>query len=134
MAQRYIPAIVNGDKRIFLIGGEPVPYVLARLPSAGETRANLAVGGQGVAQPLSAHDEKLARTVAARLLGDPSSGQAGATSYHPAGLLLIGLDVIGDYLTEISMTSPTCFVEIAAQTGFNVADMFVRALERAVHA
>ena len=118
MAQRYIPEIRNGDKRVLLIGGAPVPYALARVPRPGETRGNLAVGGIARAQPLSDSDraiaEALAPTLAAR------------------GLLLVGLDVIGDYLTEVNVTSPTCFVEIREQTGFDVAAMFVDALEKAV--
>ncbi|MEI2414818.1 glutathione synthase [Orrella sp. JC864] len=117
MAQRYIPEIAQGDKRILLIGGEPVPYALARIPMAGETRGNLAAGGRGVAQPLSERDLALARAIGPALA--------------PRGLLLIGLDVIGDYVTEINVTSPTCFVEIAEQTGFDVAGMFAQALERA---
>ena len=117
MAQHYLPAISEGDKRILLIGGEVVPYCLARIPKAGETRGNLAAGGRGEARPLSASDraiaEELAPTLAAR------------------GLFLVGLDVIGDKLTEINVTSPTCMVEIAAQTGFDAAAMFIRALEKA---
>ena len=120
MAQRYIPDIVHGDKRILLIGGEPVPYALARIPQAGETRGNLAAGGRGVAQPLSARDLEIAKTIA------PIVWQR--------GLMVVGLDVIGDCLTEINVTSPTCFVEIAEQTGFDVADMFAQSLERAVAA
>jgi glutathione synthase len=120
MAQRYIPDIVKGDKRILLIGGEAVPYALARIPLAGETRGNLAAGGRGVAQPLSERDRLLASTVGPRLAA--------------RGLLLVGLDVIGDYVTEINVTSPTCFVEITEQTGFDVPGMFVAALERAVAA
>ncbi|HTK02195.1 MAG TPA: glutathione synthase [Bordetella sp.] len=120
MAQRYIPDIVRGDKRILLIGGEPVPYALARIPMAGETRGNLAAGGRGVAQPLSERDRQIAAAVAPRLAA--------------RGLLLVGLDVIGDYVTEVNVTSPTCFVEITEQTGFDVAAMFVQALERAVAA
>ncbi|AOY91900.1 glutathione synthase [Cupriavidus sp. USMAA2-4] len=118
MAQRYIPEIKDGDKRILLIGGEPVPYALARVPMAGEVRGNLAVGGMGRAQPLSARDRAIAEALAPRL--------------WERGLLLVGLDVIGDYLTEINVTSPTCFQEITQQTGFHVASMFVDALERAV--
>ncbi|WP_019939338.1 glutathione synthase [Bordetella sp. FB-8] len=118
MAQRYIPEIVKGDKRVLLIGGEPVPYCLARIPLAGETRGNLAAGGRGVAQPLSDSDRRIAETVARRIAG--------------RGLLLVGLDVIGDCLTEVNVTSPTCFVEITEQTGFDVADFFAQALERAV--
>ncbi|MGE8547120.1 glutathione synthase [Alcaligenes sp. WGS1538] len=117
MAQRYIPEIVNGDKRILIIGGEPVPYALARIPLAGETRGNLAAGGRGVAQPLSEHDWRIARTLGPRLA--------------ERGLLLVGLDVIGDYVTEINVTSPTCFVEITQQTGFDVAEFFVKAVENA---
>ncbi|TAM89256.1 MAG: glutathione synthase [Candidimonas sp.] len=118
MAQRYIPEVVDGDKRILVIGGEAVPYALARLPVAGETRANLAAGGHGVARPLSGRDQEIARTIGPDLAR--------------RGLLLLGLDVIGQYLTEINVTSPTCFVEITEQTGFDVADFFVAALERAV--
>ena len=117
MAQRFIPAIVDGDKRILVIGGKPVPHCLARIPAPGETRGNLAAGGDGRAQPLDTHDEKLARVVGQALL--------------PRGLLLLGIDVIGEYLTEINVTSPTCFVEITQQTGFNVAAMFIDELEQA---
>jgi glutathione synthase len=116
MAQRYIPEIVRGDKRVLIIDGEPVPYCLARIPKAGETRGNLAAGGRGVAQPLSARDREIATTI-----GPPLARQ---------GLLLIGLDVIGDYLTEVNVTSPTCFQEIMEQTGFNVAGMMLDAIER----
>ena len=118
MAQRYIPEIVKGDKRILIIAGEPVPYCLARIPMAGETRGNLAAGGRGVAQPLSDRDWQIARDIGSRL--------------SPRGLMLIGLDVIGDYVTEINVTSPTCFVEITEQTGFDVAGRFVDAVEQAV--
>lgn len=118
MAQRYIPEIVDGDKRILIIGGAPVPHALARIPLHGETRGNLAAGGRGVAQALTARDRALAEAVGARL-GD-------------RGLLLIGLDVIGDYITEINVTSPTCFVEITEQTGYDVAGRFVDVLERAL--
>uniref|UniRef100_UPI003D00E2E7 glutathione synthase n=1 Tax=Alcaligenes faecalis TaxID=511 RepID=UPI003D00E2E7 len=117
MAQRYIPEIVKGDKRILIIDGEPVPYALARIPLAGETRGNLAAGGRGVAQPLSEHDWHIARTLGSVLAA--------------RGLLLIGLDVIGDYVTEINVTSPTCFVEITEQTGFDVAQRFAEAVEQA---
>ena len=116
MAQRYLPEIARGDKRILLIGGVPVPYCLARIPKPGESRGNLAVGGTGVAQPLSARDREIAEALAPILAA--------------RGLLLVGLDVIGDCLTEINVTSPTCFVEIASQTGFSVAGMFLDALER----
>jgi len=117
MAQRYIPEIRDGDKRILLIAGEPVPHCLARIPKPGETRGNLAAGGTGVAKPLSKRDLEIARA-----LGPGLAGQ---------GLLLVGLDVIGDYLTEINVTSPTCFQEITQQTGFSVAGMFLDALEAA---
>lgn len=120
MAQRYIPEIVNGDKRILLIGGKPVPYALARIPLAGESRGNLAAGGRGVAQALSPRDREIAETIGPRLA--------------ERGLLLVGLDVIGDYLTEVNVTSPTCFVEITEQTDFNVADCFAVALEQAAEA
>ncbi len=116
MAQRFIPEIAAGDKRILLIDGDVVPYALARIPKAGETRGNLAAGGKGVAQPLSARDREIAETLAPAL--------------KQAGLFLAGLDVIGDYLTEINVTSPTGMQEITAQTGFDVAAMFVAALER----
>lgn len=119
MVQRYIPEIVNGDKRILLIGGEAVPYCLARIPLAGETRGNLAAGGRGVAQPLSERDWEIANTMAPQL--------------YARGLLLVGLDVIGDYVTEINVTSPTCFVEITEQTDFDVGQRFAQALEMAVH-
>ena len=119
MVQRYIPEIVNGDKRILLIGGEAVPYCLARIPLAGETRGNLAAGGRGVAQPLSENDWVIARAVAPVLAA--------------RGLLLVGLDVIGNYVTEINVTSPTCFVEITEQTDFDVGARFAQALEAAVH-
>jgi glutathione synthase len=117
MAQKFIPAIRDGDKRVLVIDGEPVPYCLARIPKAGETRGNLAAGGTGRAQALSARDREIAQVVGAALL--------------PRGLRLLGLDVIGDHLTEINVTSPTCFVEIAEQTGCNVAGLFIDALERA---
>ena len=117
MAQRFIPEIRDGDKRILLIGGEPAPYCLARIPKPGETRGNLAAGGTGVARPLSARDVEIARALGPEL--------------SRRGLLLVGLDVIGDYLTEINVTSPTCFREITEQTGCNVAGMFMDALEAA---
>jgi len=118
MAQRYIPEIRDGDKRVLLIAGEPVPYCLARIPKQGESRGNLAAGGTGVARPLSARDREIALALGPQL--------------WQRGLLLVGLDVIGDYLTEVNVTSPTCFQEIAQQTGFGVAAMFVDALERAL--
>jgi len=118
MAQKFIPEIARGDKRVLIIDGEPVPYSLARIPKPGETRGNLAAGGTGVAQPLSARDLEIAHAVGPEL--------------KAAGLLLVGLDVIGDYLTEVNVTSPTCMREIADQTGFNVAAMTIDALEKAV--
>jgi len=120
MAQRYIPEIRDGDKRILLIAGKPVPHSLARIPKPGETRGNLAAGGTGVAKSLSARDLEIANALGSVLAG--------------RGLLLVGLDVIGDWLTEINVTSPTCFQEITQQTGFNVAGMFLDALEAAVAA
>ncbi|MFZ6773980.1 glutathione synthase [Undibacterium sp. SXout7W] len=118
MVQRYIPDIVHGDKRILLIGGKVVPFALARIPQNGEVRGNLAAGGVGVAQPLSARDLEIAQTLAPQL--------------YQRGLLLVGLDVIGSYLTEVNVTSPTCFQEITAQTGVNVAGMLIDALETAL--
>ena len=115
MAQRYIPEIRNGDKRVLLIAGKPAPYALARIPKPGETRGNLAAGGTGVARELGARDREIAETLAPILWRE--------------GLMLVGLDVIGDYLTEVNVTSPTCFREIMDQTGFNVAGMMVDALE-----
>jgi glutathione synthase len=116
MAQRFIPEIRDGDKRILVIGGKPVPYCLARIPKPGETRGNLATGGSGVARELSTRDKEIASALGPALQAD--------------GLLLVGLDVIGDYLTEINVTSPTCFQEITQQTGFDVAGMFIDALEK----
>jgi len=118
MAQKFIPAIREGDKRVLVIDGVPVPYCLARVPKAGETRGNLAAGGIGRAQPLTERDREIATVVGEALL--------------PRGLRLLGLDVIGDYLTEINVTSPTCFVEIAQQAGCNVAGLFIDALEHSV--
>jgi glutathione synthase len=118
MAQRYIPEITKGDKRILLIGGKPVPHSLARIARPGETRANLAQGGRGVAQPLSAQDRRIAETLGPVLAA--------------RGLLLVGLDVIGDYLTEVNVTSPTCFREIQDQTGFDVSGTFLDALEKEI--
>ena len=115
MVQKYLPAIAQGDKRVLVIGGKPVPYALARIPQGGEVRGNLAAGGKGVAQPLSDADRAIAEALGPVLAA--------------RGLLLVGLDVIGDRLTEINVTSPTCFVEITEQTGFDVAAMFIDALE-----
>jgi glutathione synthase len=118
MAQKYIPAIVHGDKRILVIDGKPVPFALARIPQAGEVRGNLAAGGLGRAQPLTARDREIAEAIGPTLAA--------------RGLLLVGLDVIGDFLTEVNVTSPTCFQEITDQSGFDVAAMFIDALERQV--
>ena len=120
MAQRYIPEIRDGDKRVLLIAGQPAPYSLARIPKPGESRGNLATGGTGVARPLSARDREIAEHLGPAL--------------WRRGLLLVGLDVIGDWLTEVNVTSPTCFQEIAQQTGFDVAGMYFDALEAAVAA
>ena len=119
MAQRYIPEITQGDKRILLVDGKPAPFVLARIPKPGETRGNLAAGARGVAQPLSDRDREIAEAVGAVLAAD--------------GLLLVGLDVIGDFLTEVNVTSPTGMREIHDQTGFSVAGMMIDALERLGH-
>ncbi|NML63265.1 glutathione synthase [Massilia sp. RP-1-19] len=116
MAQRYIPEIVKGDKRILVIGGKPVPFSLARIPQAGEVRGNLAAGGIGVAQPLTRRDREIAEALGPTLAA--------------RGLLLVGLDVIGDFLTEVNVTSPTCFQEITEQAGFDVAAMFIDAVEQ----
>jgi glutathione synthase len=116
MAQRYILEISKGDKRILLVDGKAAPYALARIPKAGETRGNLAAGARGVAQPLSDRDREIAEVVGPALAAD--------------GLVLVGLDVIGDYLTEINVTSPTGMREIQDQTGFSVAGMMIDALER----
>jgi len=115
MAQVYLPAITEGDKRILVIGGEVVPFCLARIPKAGESRGNLAAGGTGVARPLSVRDREIAETLAPMLAA--------------RGLLLVGLDVIGEHLTEINVTSPTCMVEIRQQSGFDAASAFISALE-----
>ncbi len=115
MVQKFIPQIDAGDKRILIIGGRPAPFCLARIPQGGEVRGNLAAGGKGVAQPLSERDRQIAETIGPVL--------------HARGLLLVGLDVIGDRVTEINVTSPTCFQEIHDQTGFDVPAMFIDALE-----
>ena len=117
MAQRYVPEISQGDKRILLIAGKPVPWCLARIPKAGETRGNLAVGGTGVAQELSARDREIAEALGPILF--------------KRGLMLVGIDVIGNYLTEINVTSPTCMVEIRQQSGFDAAGAFITAIEHA---
>ncbi|MCF8168363.1 MAG: glutathione synthase [Rhodoferax sp.] len=117
MVQKFLPAIADGDKRVLVIGGKPVPYCLARIPQGGEVRGNLAAGGKGVAQALNDRDRAIAEALGPILAA--------------RGLLLVGLDIIGDRLTEINVTSPTCFREISDQTGFDVAGMFMDALEAA---
>ena len=119
MVQKYLPEIVKGDKRVLVIGGVPVPFSLARIPQGSEIRGNLAVGGKGVAQPLSPRDREIAEALGPILAA--------------RGLLLVGLDIIGDSLTEINVTSPTGFAEITEQTGFPVAKTYVDALEAALH-
>jgi glutathione synthase len=118
MAQRYIPEISEGDKRVILIDGKVVPHCLARIPKAGDARGNLAQGARGVAQPLTERHREIAAAVGAAVAR--------------RGLLVVGLDVIGDYLTEVNVTSPTCFREIQDQTGFDVSGMFLDALEKKV--
>ena len=118
MVQKFLPDIALGDKRVLVIGGQPVPFCLARIPQGGEVRGNLAVGGKGVAQPLSERDRFIAESLGPVL--------------HGRGLLLVGLDIIGDSLTEINVTSPTCFQEIFDQTGCDVAALFIQALTRAI--
>lgn len=120
MVQKFLPDIVHGDKRVLIIGGKPVPFCLARIPQGNEVRGNLAAGGKGVAQPLAEKDKAIAEFIGERLV--------------QRGLLLIGLDVIGHNVTEINVTSPTCFQEIFDQTGYNVAALFVDALEQAARA
>lgn len=116
MAQRFIPEVTQGDKRILMIDGEPVPYALARIPPAGEIRANLAAGGTGVGVELSARDRAICEQVGPEL--------------RTRGLMFVGLDVIGDYLTEINVTSPTCIRELDAQYGLNIAGLLMDAIER----
>ncbi len=116
MAQEFVPEINKGDKRILVVAGEPVPYVLARIPAEGETRGNLAAGASGVAQPLSDSDRKIAETVAPELVR--------------RGILFAGLDVIGERLTEINVTSPTCIKEINAAFDTNIALDLLNAIER----
>ncbi len=118
MVQKYLPEITQGDKRVLIIGGEPVPFVLARIPQGSEIRGNLAAGGKGVAQPLNEHDREVARSIGSVLAA--------------RGLLLVGLDIIGTSVTEINVTSPTGFQEITQQSGYDVAKRFVDALEAAL--
>jgi glutathione synthase len=116
MAQQFLPQIIAGDKRVLLIAGQVVPYALARIPQGTEIRGNLAAGGKGVAMLLSDQEKAVAEYLAP-ILWD-------------RGLFLVGLDLIGGYLTEINVTSPTCFVEITEQTGLDVAQFWLQALEK----
>ena len=118
VVQKYLPEIREGDKRVLIIGGEPVPFVLARIPQGSEIRGNLAAGGKGVAQPLNDNDRAIAQAIGPVLAG--------------RGLLLVGLDIIGSCVTEINVTSPTGFQEITQQSGYDVARRFVDALEAAL--
>jgi glutathione synthase len=118
MAQRFVPEITQGDKRVILIDGSVVPHCLARIPKSGDSRGNLAQGARGEAQPLSARHKEIAAAV--------------GPVVAKRGLLVVGLDVIGDYLTEVNVTSPTCFREIQDQTGFDVSGMFLDALEKKI--
>ncbi len=120
MAQQYIPEISAGDKRILLIDGEPVPYALARVPAKGETRGNLAVGGRGVGVKLSERDRWICAQVAPRL--------------KAMGLMFVGLDVIGDFLTEVNVTSPTCIRELDALYGLDIGGQLMDAIERKLNA
>jgi glutathione synthase len=116
MVQRFLPEIVQGDKRVLLIGGQVVPFALARIPQGNEIRGNLAAGGKGLAMPLNETEKKMAEYLAPIL--------------NQRGLFLVGLDMIGGYLTEINVTSPTCFVEITEQSGFNVPECWLQAVEK----
>ena len=118
MVQRFLPEIAQGDKRVLLIGGEVVPFALARIPQGSEIRGNLAAGGKGVAMPLTNVEKRVAERLAPML--------------NQRGLFLVGLDLIGGYLTEINVTSPTCFVEITDQSGFDVPQFWLKALEKAL--
>ena len=118
MAQRFIPEISEGDKRVLLIDGKPAEYALARIPQGQDHRGNLAAGGKGKAMPLTDREREIANTIGPGLAS--------------RGLLLVGLDVIGGFLTEVNVTSPTCMREIHEQTGFNVAGMFIDALEQKI--
>ncbi|MFV2057001.1 MAG: glutathione synthase [Thiohalomonadales bacterium] len=116
MAQRFIPEIADGDKRILLIDGRPIPYALARIPAAGENRGNIAAGGSGVGVPLSKNDLKICKIVAPLL--------------REKGLLFVGIDVIGDFLTEINVTSPTCIRELDRQYGLDIAGDLIDVIEK----
>ncbi|MBL0712006.1 MAG: glutathione synthase [Colwellia sp.] len=115
MVQEYMPEIIDGDKRILIVNGEPMPYCLARIPAQGETRGNLAAGGRGVARPLSPSDKRIADTIAPEL--------------KKRGLYFVGLDVIGDKVTEINVTSPTCIREIEAAYPINISGKLMDAIE-----
>ena len=116
MAQRYLPEIAEGDKRILLVDGEPVDYCLARIPQGDEFRGNLAAGGRGEGRPLSERDRWIAAQVGPEM--------------KRRGMVFVGLDVIGDYLTEVNVTSPTCIRELDAQFGLNIAGQLFDAIER----
>lgn len=116
MAQRYIPEIVDGDKRILMIDGEPVPYGLSRIPQGDEVRGNLAAGGRGEARELTERERWIAAQVGPEL--------------KKRGLIFVGLDVIGDYLTEVNVTSPTCIREIDAAYGYGIADKLIACIEQ----
>ncbi len=116
MAQKFLPEISDGDKRILVVDGEPIPYCLARIPANGETRGNLAAGGRGEARPLSDSDRRIAEAVGATL--------------KEKGLYFVGLDVIGDKLTEINVTSPTCIREIEAAFDINISAKLMNCIER----
>jgi len=118
MVQRFLPEIAQGDKRVLLIGGEVVPFALARIPQGKEIRGNLAAGGKGVAMSLTEVEKRIAQSLAPIL--------------NQRGLFLVGLDLIGGYLTEINVTSPTCFVEITEQSGFDIPQFWLKALEKAL--
>jgi glutathione synthase len=120
MVQRYLPEIKQGDKRILLIDGEPIPYCLARIPAEGETRGNLAAGGRGVGQPLSDRDRWLCRQISPTL--------------KAKGLIFVGLDVIGDYVTEINVTSPTCIQELDQQFDLNISAVLMDCIEGRLNA
>jgi len=115
MAQQFIPDIRNGDKRVLVVNGEAIPYALARIPAQGETRGNLAAGGSGIAQPLSDRDRWIVEQVAPTLV--------------EKGLMFVGLDIIGDYLTEINVTSPTCVREIDKAYNTRIGEKLIIAIE-----
>ena len=119
MVQEYMPEIVDGDKRILIVNGEPMPYCLARIPAHGETRGNLAAGGKGVAQPLSPTDKLIAETIAPEL--------------KKRGLFFVGLDIIGNKVTEINVTSPTCIREIEAAYPINISGKLMDAIEQNIN-